>query len=86
MRFQITARDAHGFDASLLSKVQRIPGVLTAVPVLQEGHRVADARGDNVPRDEIAKLLTQMGAEGPAPARPATSIRTFVQVSIASSA
>ncbi|HEV3319239.1 MAG TPA: FtsX-like permease family protein [Solirubrobacteraceae bacterium] len=40
MRFQITARDAYGFDARLLSEVQRIPGVLTAVPVLQESANV----------------------------------------------
>jgi putative ABC transport system permease protein len=40
MRFQITARDAHGFDASLLNKVERIPGVLTAVPVLQASANV----------------------------------------------
>jgi Fe-S cluster biosynthesis and repair protein YggX len=44
-----------------------------AVRVLQEGHRVADARGDNVPRDEMAKLLTQEGAEVPAPARQQTA-------------
>jgi putative ABC transport system permease protein len=45
MRFQITARDAHGFDASLLSKVRRIPGVLTAVPVLQENANVVGPDG-----------------------------------------
>jgi putative ABC transport system permease protein len=45
MRFQITARDAHGFEASLLSRVQRIPGVLTAVPVLQASANVVGPRG-----------------------------------------
>ena len=40
-----------------------------AVRALQEGYRVADARGDNVPRDEMAKLLAQEGAEVPAPVR-----------------
>ena len=45
MRFQITARDAHGFDASLLSQVERIPGVLTAVPVLQESANVVGPQG-----------------------------------------
>ncbi len=45
MRFQITARDAHGFDASLLRKVQRIPGVLTAAPVLQESANVVGPQG-----------------------------------------
>jgi len=44
-----------------------------AARVLQEGYRVADARGDNVPRDEMAKLLTQLGAAVPAPARPGKS-------------
>ncbi len=45
MRFQITARDSHGFDAALLSKVERIPGVLTAVPVLQESANVVGPNG-----------------------------------------
>ncbi len=45
MRFQITARDAHGFDAGLLNKVQRIPGVLVAVPVLQENANVVGSGG-----------------------------------------
>jgi putative ABC transport system permease protein len=45
MRFQITARDAHGFDARLLRGVERIPGVLTAVPVLQESANVVGPRG-----------------------------------------
>ncbi|HWY18532.1 MAG TPA: ABC transporter permease [Solirubrobacteraceae bacterium] len=45
MRFQITARDMHGFDARLLSKVQRIAGVLTAVPVLQESANVVGPQG-----------------------------------------
>ena len=45
MRFQITARDAHGFDASLLRKVQRISGVLTAAPVLQESANVVGPQG-----------------------------------------
>jgi tetratricopeptide (TPR) repeat protein len=40
-----------------------------AVRVLQEGYRVADSRGDNIPRDEMAKLLGQLGAEVPSPAK-----------------
>jgi tetratricopeptide (TPR) repeat protein len=43
-----------------------------AVKVLKEGHAIAEERGDNVPRDEIAKLLRQAGEEPPAP-RPAKS-------------
>jgi putative ABC transport system permease protein len=45
MRFQIAARDSHGFDASLLSRVERIPGVQTAVPVLQESANVVGPQG-----------------------------------------
>jgi putative ABC transport system permease protein len=45
MRFQITARDAHGFDANLLSEVQRIPGVQVAVPVLQANANVVGPDG-----------------------------------------
>jgi Fe-S cluster biosynthesis and repair protein YggX len=33
--------------------------------VLKEGFAVADERGDNIPRDEMAKLLTQLGALPP---------------------
>jgi tetratricopeptide (TPR) repeat protein len=38
-----------------------------AVQVLKEGHSVADERGDNIPRDDMAKLLTQLGEQPPAP-------------------
>src|SRR3954454_11021142 len=31
-----------------------------AVRVLKEGHAVADQRGDNIPREEMAKLLTEL--------------------------
>jgi Fe-S cluster biosynthesis and repair protein YggX len=37
-----------------------------AVQVLTEGYTVADRRGDNMPRDEMAKLLGQLGAPVPA--------------------
>jgi Fe-S cluster biosynthesis and repair protein YggX len=42
-----------------------------ATKVLKEGFAVADERGDNMPRDEIAKLLGQLGEQVPAPRRPA---------------
>ena len=42
-----------------------------AVRVLQEGHRVADARGDNVPRDDMGRMLTQLGEAPPAPKKAA---------------
>jgi Fe-S cluster biosynthesis and repair protein YggX len=44
-----------------------------AVRVVQEGYGVADSRGDNIPRDEMAKLLKELGAEVPAPARKQTA-------------
>jgi Fe-S cluster biosynthesis and repair protein YggX len=38
-----------------------------AVKVLREGHGVADERGDNMPRDEMARMLTALGESPPAP-------------------
>jgi tetratricopeptide (TPR) repeat protein len=32
-----------------------------ALEVLQKGHEVADERGDNMPRDEMAKMLAALG-------------------------
>jgi putative ABC transport system permease protein len=45
VRFQLVARDAHGFDERLLGQVQRIPGVSVAVPVLEAGANVIGASG-----------------------------------------
>lgn len=46
-----------------------------AVGVLRQGHGVADERGDNMPRDEMARMLTELGEPAPVslrlPARPA---------------
>jgi Fe-S cluster biosynthesis and repair protein YggX len=36
-----------------------------AVRVLKQGFVVADERGDNIPRDEMAKLLAQLGEQVP---------------------
>jgi Fe-S cluster biosynthesis and repair protein YggX len=36
-----------------------------AAQVLEQGFRIADERGDNMPRDEIAKLLVQLGRPVP---------------------
>jgi len=44
-----------------------------AVRVLKEGVAVADERGDKMPREEMAKLLGQLGEAVPAPKRPADS-------------
>lgn len=38
-----------------------------AVRLLREGFGVADERGDNIPRDEMAKLLAQLGKAPPEP-------------------
>src|SRR5207249_1655690 len=36
-----------------------------AVQVLRQGFTVADERGDNVPREEMVKLLVQLGEPAP---------------------
>jgi putative ABC transport system permease protein len=45
MRFQLTARDSYGFDERMLEEVQRLPGVETAAPVLQESANVVGPAG-----------------------------------------
>ncbi len=42
-----------------------------AIETLQKGYRIADERGDNIPRDEMAQLLVQVGETIPAPTRTA---------------
>jgi tetratricopeptide (TPR) repeat protein len=42
-----------------------------AVKVLRDGFAIADERGDHVPRDEIVKLLKELGEEPPASKKPA---------------
>ena len=42
-----------------------------AAKVLKEGFAVADERGDNVPRDEMVKLLGELGEQPPASKRVA---------------
>src|SRR4051794_41445845 len=37
-----------------------------AVRTLLEGYKVADQRGDKVPRDDMAKMLTELGEAVPA--------------------
>jgi Fe-S cluster biosynthesis and repair protein YggX/Tfp pilus assembly protein PilF len=43
-----------------------------AVEALKKGHAIADERGDRVPRDEMARMLQELGEGAPA-ARPASS-------------
>jgi putative ABC transport system permease protein len=45
MRLQLTARSSAGFDERLLGEVQRIPGVSSAVPVLEETAEVIGPKG-----------------------------------------
>ena len=40
-----------------------------AVKVLRDGFAVADERGDNIPRDEMVKLVVQLGEPAPASQR-----------------
>ncbi len=40
-----------------------------AVQVLREGFRVADERGDRMPRDDMGRMLTELGEAPPQPAR-----------------
>jgi Fe-S cluster biosynthesis and repair protein YggX len=44
-----------------------------AARYLKEGFAVADERGDNIPRDEMAKLLRELGEEVPTSKRPTTA-------------
>ena len=37
-----------------------------AIKTLEEGFAVADERGDNIPRDEMSKLLVELGRPAPA--------------------
>jgi tetratricopeptide (TPR) repeat protein len=46
-----------------------------AIEVLTEGYRVADQRGDKIPRDEMGKILTGLGVELPN-AAPSDAART----------
>jgi Fe-S cluster biosynthesis and repair protein YggX len=40
-----------------------------AVQVLRQGFQVADERGDRMPREEMARMLTELGETPPQPAR-----------------
>jgi Fe-S cluster biosynthesis and repair protein YggX len=47
-----------------------------AIKVLEKGFTVADERGDNMPRDEMSKMLTQLGKTPPASQRAAGGAET----------
>jgi Fe-S cluster biosynthesis and repair protein YggX len=44
-----------------------------AVTTLKEGFDVADERGDNMPRDEMARMLVELGEPAPASKRATTA-------------
>ncbi len=44
-----------------------------AVQALRQGFEVADERGDNMPRDEMARMLVELGEPAPASKRTATA-------------
>jgi len=46
MRFQVAARDSHGFDESVLSDIARLPGVQAVAPVLQQNANVVGPSGE----------------------------------------
>jgi putative ABC transport system permease protein len=46
MRFQLVARDTHGFSERLLEKVRAVPGVGAAVPALEENANVVGPTGE----------------------------------------
>lgn len=47
-----------------------------AVETLKKGFAIADERGDNIPRDEMSKLLVQLGEAAPAPKKAAAATAT----------
>ncbi len=47
-----------------------------AVKTLRDGFAVADQRGDNIPREEMVKLLASLGEAAPVSQKPATAVPT----------
>jgi tetratricopeptide (TPR) repeat protein len=47
-----------------------------AIKVLREGYQIADERGDNIPRDEMSKLLVGLGEPAPVPKKPSAPTGT----------
>jgi Fe-S cluster biosynthesis and repair protein YggX len=47
-----------------------------AVEILQNGWKIADERGDKMPRDEMGRMLKELGEPIPAPSRPAPDAGT----------
>ncbi len=65
VRFQLAARDAHGFDERLLEQVQRVPGVRGAVPVLEASANVIGSAGErSVELLGTEPAFARLGGEG----------------------
>ncbi len=47
MRFQVAARDVHGFDATLLSRVSRLPHVQAVAPVIEQSANLVGPGGEH---------------------------------------
>lgn len=47
-----------------------------AVSALQKGFQVADERGDNMPRDEMARMLKELGEAVPESKKPIAPVKT----------
>ena len=58
---------------SLASSLLKLDRRDEAVRVLREGFAVADERGDNMPRDEMARMLGQLGEAVPVSKKAAVS-------------
>jgi Fe-S cluster biosynthesis and repair protein YggX len=55
----------------LATSLQKLNRQQQAIEVLQQGYAVADERGDQMPRDEMGKMLVQLGQSLPASKRTA---------------
>jgi putative ABC transport system permease protein len=63
-QYQLAARDPHGFDERLLGEVRRLPGVRSAIPVLEERVSVIGPSGQQAV-DLIAGDPRYVNAAGP---------------------
>lgn len=62
MRFELAARDSHGFDERLLSRVDSLPGIRTAVPVLEQSANIVGPAGQrSVDLVGVDPRLTRFG-------------------------
>ncbi len=55
----------------LAQSLLQVPAKEEAIQVLRQGYDVADERGDNMPRDEMARMLVELGDPAPVSKRVA---------------